>query len=106
MCNNVIRPQIRECRGEGTTGALFGSLMQMLQLVGVPHHINCCDLPVFDFERGRLKFAIGLLCDDTGQSVEEAGTNKLRAILREVSRQRFMDLHDGIEAEDRPQDWN
>src|SRR5215813_7266178 len=74
----------------------------MPQLVGVSHHIDCCDLSVLDFKRGRLKFTIGLQRDETGQSVEETGTNKFRAILPEMIRQRLMDLHDGIEAENRP----
>src|SRR5512139_4086479 len=73
----------------------------MPQLVGVPHHIYCGDLSVLDFERGRLKFTIGLHGDESRQSVDESGTNKFRAILPEKIHQIFMDLHDGIEADDR-----
>src|ERR1700704_684411 len=76
-------------------------LVQMPQLVGVPHHIDCRDLSVLDCERGRRKFTIGLERDETGQSVDETGTNKFRTILPETSRQIFMNLHDGIETEDR-----
>jgi hypothetical protein len=50
--------------------------MQVSQLVGVSHHIDCNDFFAFDFERSRLQFAIGLQCYETGQSVDEAGTNK------------------------------
>ena len=57
--------------------------MQMPQLVGVPHHIDRCDLSVLDFERGRLEFAIGFERDETGQSVDETGTNKFRPVLPE-----------------------
>ena len=74
----------------------------MPQLVGVSHHIDCGNLSVLDFKRGRLKFTIGLQCDEAGQSVDETGTNKFRAILPEMRRQRLMDFHDGIEAENRP----
>src|SRR5215467_13599639 len=73
----------------------------MPQLVGVSYHIDCCDLSVLDFKRGRLKFAIGLQCDETGQSIDKTGTNQFRAMLPEKIRQRLMDLHDGIEAENR-----
>src|SRR5260221_14453334 len=73
----------------------------MPQLVGVPHHIDRCDLSVLDFERGRLKFTVGLQGDESRQSVDESGANKFRVILPEMSRQIFMDLHDGIEADDR-----
>lgn len=75
--------------------------MQMPQLVRVPHHIDCCDLSVLDFERRRLKFAIGFQRDETGQSVDKTGTNKFRTIFVEPSRQLFVNFHDGIEADDR-----
>src|SRR6476646_2709761 len=75
-------------------------LMQMPQLVGVPDHIDCRDLSVLDVECSRLKFAVGLHGDESRQSVDETGTNKFRAILPEKVRQSFMDLHDGIEADD------
>src|SRR5262249_50069736 len=65
------------------------------------NHIDCCDLSVLDFKRGRLKFAIGLQCDETGQSIDETGTNQFRAMLPEKIRQRLMDFHDGIEPENR-----
>jgi hypothetical protein len=57
--------------------------MQMPQLVGVSHHVDGCDFSVLDVERGRLKLAIGLQRDDAGQTVDETGTNKLRAALPE-----------------------
>lgn len=53
--------------------------MQMPQLVGIPHHIDRRDLSVFDFECGRLEFTIGFQCHETLQSVDETGTNQLRA---------------------------
>src|SRR6478609_5708918 len=75
--------------------------MQMLQLVGVPHHIDCGNLPVLDFERGGRYLTIGLERDETRQSVDETGTNKFGSILPEERRQDFMNLHDRIETEDR-----
>jgi hypothetical protein len=48
----------------------------MPQLVRVPHHIDCGNLSVLDFERGRLEFTIGLQSDETGQPVNETGTKK------------------------------
>ena len=75
-------------------------LMQMPQLVGVPHHIDCCDLSVLDFERGRLKLTIGLLGDEARQSIDESGTHKLRAIHLELSRKMFVHFHHGIESGD------
>ena len=59
----------------------------MPQLFGVPHHIYSGDFFVLDFERGRLKFTIGLQGQEAGQSVDESGTNKFRPILPELSRQ-------------------
>ena len=56
----------------------------MPQLVGISHHIDCGDLSVLDFERGRLEFAVGLQRDEAGQSIDESGTHKFRAILLEV----------------------
>ena len=67
----------------------YTALMQMPQLVGISHHIDCGDLSVLDFERGRLKFAVGLQRDETGQSVDEAGTHEFRAILPGNDRQIF-----------------
>ena len=52
-------------------------LAQMPQLVGIPHHIDCGDLSVLDFERGCLKFTVGLQRYKAGQSVDKTGTNKL-----------------------------
>jgi hypothetical protein len=69
----------------------------MPQLVGVSHHVDGCDLSVLDVERGRLKLAIGLERDETGQTVDETGTDKLRAALPKKICQKFVDLHDGIE---------
>jgi hypothetical protein len=54
--------------------------VQLLQLVGVPHYVDCGDLFVLNFECGRLKFAIGLKGDETGNP-DESDTNKFRAIL-------------------------
>src|SRR5882724_12138806 len=73
----------------------------MPQLVGVPHDIDCRDLSILDLERGRRKFTIGLERDETRQSVDETSTNQFRTILPEKSRQIFMELQDGIKAEDR-----
>src|SRR5689334_6367828 len=73
----------------------------MSQLVGVPHDVDSGDFSAFDFERGCLKFTIRLQRYETRQTVDESSTNKFRAILSEMNRQNFMDLHDSIEAEDR-----
>src|SRR5262245_32723022 len=73
----------------------------MLQLVWVPDHIDCGDLPILDFKGSRLQLAIGFQRDKAGQSVDESGTNKLRAILPEKSCQILVDFHDGLEADDR-----
>src|SRR5262245_16854845 len=73
----------------------------MLQLVWVPDHIDCGDLPILDFEGSRLQLAIGFQRDEAGQSIDESGTNKLRAILPEKSCQILVDFHDGLDADDR-----
>ena len=65
----------------------------MPQIVGVFAHIDCCDLSVLDFERGRLELTIGFQRDETGQTVDETDTNELRDTLVEPPEQR----HDGIE---------
>src|SRR5277367_1904251 len=71
----------------------------MPQLVRISHHVDCCDLSIFDFERRRLKFAIGFQRDETGQSVDESCTNKFR--FEEKRPQMLVQLHNRIE----PQDW-
>src|SRR5580704_7861979 len=71
----------------------------MLQPVRVSHYINCCDLSVFDLQRGRLEFTIGFERDETWQSIDESGTNKFR--LMEHCRQVLVELHHGIESKDR-----
>ena len=58
--------------------------MQMPQLVRVSYDIDCSDLAVLDSQRGGLKFAVGLQCNETGQSLDEAGANKFRGVLPEV----------------------
>ena len=77
------------------------ALMQMSQLVWVPHHIDRDDLFVPDFERGGLKLAIGFQGDETRQAVDKPGMNQFRSIGPETSRQIFVKLDDGLEAEDR-----
>jgi polyisoprenoid-binding protein YceI len=71
----------------GDLAGLDGNLVQMPQLVRVSHHIDCCDLVVFDFERGRREFTIGFHCDEPGQAVDETKTNEFRVILMEQGRQ-------------------
>src|SRR6185437_3099832 len=75
----------------------------MPQLVGVSHDIDGRDLSVLDVESGCLEFTVGLQRDETGQSVDESGTNKFRVILPEIISQQLMELHHGIEAENRLQ---
>ena len=58
-------------------------LMQMPQLVGISHDVDCGDLSVLDFERGRLELAVGLQRDEAGQSIDESGTHEFRAVLPE-----------------------
>ncbi len=57
----------------------------MLQFVVVADHTYCRDLPILNFERGRRKFTISFQRDETRQSVDEPGTNKLRTIFPEKS---------------------
>jgi hypothetical protein len=71
----------------------------VLQLVRISHHIDRCDLSVFDFKRRCLEFTIGFQRDETGQSVDESCTNESRS--EEQRLQLLIQLHDGIE----PQDW-
>ena len=56
----------------------------MPQLVGVPHHMDCRNLSILDFERGRGKLTIGPGRDETRQSVDETGTNQFRGMPAET----------------------
>ena len=60
-------------------------LMQMPQLVGVPHHIDCRDLSVLDVECSRLKFAVGLHGDESRQSVTKPVRTSFEPFFRKRS---------------------
>ena len=58
-------------------------LMQMPQLIRVPHHIDRRHLPVLDLQRRRLELAIRLPRDEARQAVDEAEADEFRAMLPE-----------------------
>src|SRR5262245_4187241 len=77
--------------------------MQVPELVGIAHHVDCRDLAIVDLEGGCLEFAISFSSHEARQTVDQGGADQVRPVLTEQHCQSLVYLHDMVVAEDRLQ---
>ena len=63
--------------------ACLQGLVQVPELVGIAHHVDCCDLPIVDLKGGRLEFAISFSGHEARQAVDQGGADQGRPVLAE-----------------------